>query len=462
MNEQPLDPGLRAVFALVPGVAPVAMVDRALAEASTIPQRRPRFPGLDPRAWPPRPRTVSDPAVRRSARLMFVTAVTLLLIAGVVAVGARLLETRPPRATIEIAGSLAFELLGPQALALPDGRILAYGQGTESIFDPATGESANVSLGPFVGPAALALPDGRVLLLGSVDRAPSSTRATVVGILDPATGAVTIVGELPVYTFDPGLAVLADGRLLVSGGLDPSAPVVGYFDMVWAFDPATGTATSLAPLRQPRMNHSMVVLDDGRVLIAGGAGPEAGASGGDVLEVETYDPETGESSVVGTINPGRGLAAGPAVRLGDGRVLVPGGFIPDPPCGASRNYRQATFIYDPIADELVPGPELPHAVGSAVALLDSRAVVFGNRSVMTGGCDSGTEPFLEPWLGVVDPTDGTVYESTDTRTGAGTLALELDSAYEIGVLLPDGRVALITGGPDDPIPNRVDILTIGD
>jgi len=462
MNEQSLDPALRAVFALGPGAAPVAMVDRALAEARTIPQRRPRFPGLDPRAWPPRPRTLSDPAVRRSARLALVATVTLLLVAGVVAVGSRLLETRPPRATLESAGSLAFVLIGPQALALPDGRILAYGQGTESIFDPVTGESANVSLGPFVGPAALALPDGRVLLLGSVEREPSSRGATVVGILDPASGAVTIVGELPSSAFDPGFVVLADGRLLVSGGLDPSAPVVDYFDTVWAFDPATGTATPLAPLRQPRMNHSMVVLDDGRVLIAGGGGPEAGASGGDVLEVEIYDPATGASSVVGTINPGRGPAAGPAVRLGDGRVLVPGGFMPDPLCGQSRNSRQATFIYDPIADELVPGPELPHGVGTAVALLDGRAVVFGTRYVPPRGCVSGTGPHFEPWLGVVDPTRGTVYESTDPRTGGGTLALELDRAYEIGVLLPDGRVALITGDPDDPSPNRVDILTIGD
>lgn len=460
MNEQALDLGLRALFALGPDAAPVAMVDRALAEASAIPQRRPRFPGLDPRAWPPRPRTLSDPAVRRSARLVLVLAISLLLVAGVVAAGARLLEARPPRVTLERAGTLQFTLLEPRALALQDGRILVHGQGTESIFDPSTGKSANVSFGPFDGPTAMALPDGRVLLLGSVDRPPASTRRLVVGILDAATGEVTIAGELPTYTFDPGLVVLADGRLLVSGGLDAADPA-SYFASVWAFDPVTGMTTMLAPLSQPRLDHSMVALDDGRVLIAGGAGPGAAASAGDVLEVVIYDPATGESSVVGTINPGRSLTAGPAVRLGDGRVLIPGGAIPDPPCGVYRNYRQATFIFDPDDDKLVAGPELPHFVGNAVALDDGRVIVFGNRLVDPEGCRGGIDPYPDPWLGVVDPSHGVVYESTDPLTGAGTLALKIERPYEAGVRLPDGRVALIASESEDPGPNAVDILTIG-
>jgi Kelch motif len=76
----------------------------------------------------------------------------------------------------------------------------------------------------------------------------------------------------------------------------------------------------------PREDHTAVLLDDGRVLVAGGTTSEESPR---ILSAEIFDPETGKWTLTGSMNVGRSEIEYAAVRLQDGRVLVTGGhFMP--------------------------------------------------------------------------------------------------------------------------------------
>jgi Galactose oxidase, central domain len=88
----------------------------------------------------------------------------------------------------------------------------------------------------------------------------------------------------------------------------------------WAF---TGS------LNQPRAyhtaTHTATLLSDGRVLVAGGAGPRPQTFPYPGLaSTELYNPATGNWTVTGSLNDGRLLHT--ATLLRDGRVLVAGGW----------------------------------------------------------------------------------------------------------------------------------------
>ena len=410
---------------------------------------------------PAHSRSSAHPEGRRVARLIVALVVVLLLATAVVVVGSRLLEQRPVPPSLVPAGSLKSTVHNPSAHALGDGRVLIIGSSGDQViaafFDPRTGESREFAVTNFatgVGPA-LPLPDGRIIVSGIVDS--SASDPPTIGILDPATGAVALAGKMLANRFSEAQVVLADGRVLISGGLDVTGSTSAILASVEVFDPDTATFSPLAPLLQPRMRHSMLALGDGRVLVVGGSG----VAGSDVLEVEVYDPVTGRSTIVGTIGPGRGLTAGPPVLLSDGRVLIPGGAIAGGGCGGVEGARQAMYVFDPTTNKVVPRRPLLHFVEGAVATIDRRVVVFGLSTAVPGGCDSGGEPLLYPWLGVYDPETGTTVETADPTTGIETLHVRIDHQYVAGATLPDGRIALIADDFNRPVDNPIDLFTLG-
>jgi hypothetical protein len=71
-------------------------------------------------------------------------------------------------------------------------------------------------------------------------------------------------------------------------------------------------------MRDARLKHPAVLLQDGKVLVAGGLGQS-----GFLTSAELYDPSSGTWSSTGSMTQGRGFHA--AVLLNDGKALVVGG-----------------------------------------------------------------------------------------------------------------------------------------
>ena len=500
MNEMSFDRDLRELLSSGPRSAPAATVDHALSSAARTPQRRPRIARLDRRAWPPIARSVSDPGVHRVGRLAL-AALVVLLLGAAVAVGARLL-IRPPSVTVTPAGALEQVVTAPTAIVWPDGRVLVQGQvGGRYLFDTTTGASEGLRFGDGWALArAAVLPDGRVVLTKRPEVNDSADGSVHVAFYDPATGEVHPSGSYATPWLGQSTLLLRDGRILISGGIVapheaqpcsflacegfPLATVTpnvdmteGARDVVTVFDPATGQITEVGHLAVPRGLHSMIELDDGRILVMGGGDYGADpTAGGEALAVEVLDLSTGTSKVVGRLERTMYPLLPSGNRLADGRVLIRGSGVAEYPCGLPQPPasgqpvehvpevdHQVTYVFDPREDRVTDGPLLPHFWGgdNIVPLADGRALAFGYFYVVPADCSPQPTGVTNPWLAVIDLGRNTVYESYDGMTGRSSLDVDVTREYGAGVQLPDGRVALVGDDADQRVKNAIDLVTVG-
>ena len=155
------------------------------------------------------------------------------------------------------------------------------------LYDPASGSwVAGPSPPGEEASTLLALPDGGALLVGETrcERYPEvlgqiCSPTTAAYLLVPGAGGWTTVDPMLVARTHPAAVVLADGRVLVTGGFgDPcrsgglggwSCPPIASAEL---FDPASGTWTRLAPMPSARGEVAATLLSDQSVLIAGGGG----------------------------------------------------------------------------------------------------------------------------------------------------------------------------------------------
>lgn len=168
----------------------------------------------------------------------------------------------------------------------------------------------------------LPLPDGRLLLQGDV--IPPSVGTNTVEVYNPESRTFQRVGQQLALRWQDTSAILHDGRLLIVGGRtnSPNSDVVGTAELL---DPVSGLTTPTGSLNIPRTTARAITLQDGRVLIIGGTpfGPN-----GTSLASELYDPEIELFTLCGGLIINRPASAVSATVLQDGRVLVAGGSTP--------------------------------------------------------------------------------------------------------------------------------------
>jgi large repetitive protein len=133
-----------------------------------------------------------------------------------------------------------------------------------------------------------------------------------------AEGAWSATGSLHTLRSDPAVVRLQDGRVLAAGGWDSSQGVVGSAEI---YDPATGAWTLTGSMHVPRSGAAVALLQDGRVLVAGGRGGLGGVS--PLSSAELFDPASGQWQLIQSMADTRGEPS--VVSLQDGRVLVTGG-----------------------------------------------------------------------------------------------------------------------------------------
>jgi len=182
---------------------------------------------------------------------------------------------------------------------------------------------------------------------------------------------------------------------------------------------ASGHWTMTAHLANARHQHMMVLLNDGRVLVAGGM---QGAS--PLSSSEIYDPQAGRWSPGGNLAVGRAATSG--VVLSDGKVLLAGGCL-----GACNEPAGVTELYDPQTDTWSQTGSLN------VPRYFHTSTLLGNGKVLvTGGCDSMNCATETASVEIYDP---------GTRTWSSAAPLMEARYRHTATLLANGQV-LVTGG----------------
>lgn len=263
---------------------------------------------------------------------------------------------------------------GPTTM-LADGRVLS---GTPSplddepllpaeVWDPATGEWTTTGTQATGTGVAVTLPDGRVLVAGGIDwsvEAPLSRSE----LWDPETGEWELAG--PMRTARTNHSMVVSGQAYVFGGM-AVYPGGDALPATEVFDATAGTWSRVGDMNDPRGNLKVVALDDGRLLAAGGA-RRSGGYQDPVASVEIFDVSTGTWEVAAAMQ--RPRAQHVLVVLDDGRVLAAGGTEDDAYEGGT-----SAEIYDPATDQwsLTEEMRIPRQGMAAALRPDGDVLVAG-------------------------------------------------------------------------------------
>ena len=118
------------------------------------------------------------------------------------------------------------------------------------------------------GHTATLLTTGKVLVAGGfVGGGIGGTNSAE--LYDPNTGLWTPTDPFPIAVYRHCAVLLPNGKVLAMGGIGPT----GTTNMAAVFDPASGTNgkwTTVSPMNVSRRSHSATLLANGKVLVTGG------------------------------------------------------------------------------------------------------------------------------------------------------------------------------------------------
>ncbi|GAB4111869.1 MAG: hypothetical protein OHK0050_12090 [Roseiflexaceae bacterium] len=350
-------------------------------------------------------------------------------------VGDFCLELRPAFPNQALPSGLLFHTLVP----LADGSLIAIGGSVATTianetvsnpdvfrYDPQTGDWSTIgSIGAgYAGGIIAHLDDDRILITGGTPlyQEQAATQRTI--IFDPASGETTTAADIGYSFTSAASVVLADGRVLVSGGYITSDDQTIPYTTTMIYDPAADSWQEAAPMAINRVNHRLTLLEDGRVLATGGLTWNATANQfNDTGVVTIYDPNTDTWQDAPEMQSVRQYHS--AVRLNNGQVLVVGGFTRE-----KVGTNVVAEIYDPAANTwrdigLPPGDH--SGITNALLLPDGTVFVVGGGYYFQGNSRA---------VSIYDPASNTWSERAPL--------VILRSLHQMA-LLPDGHV-LVVGG----------------
>ena len=184
------------------------------------------------------------------------------------------------------ANTSSYDFMFPRNFIAPDGRVFGYDSTGKMYYVNTSGSGSLTSAGQFSGPtgsdasAAMFRP-GRILQFGG-----NSSGALVIDI-NGATPSVSDTQSLSARRRLVNATILADGKVLATGGSDVWNTMDGAQFSADIWNPATGTWTRGASAQRARLYHSNAVLmPDASVLVMGGGAPGPQNN----LNVEVYYP----------------------------------------------------------------------------------------------------------------------------------------------------------------------------
>jgi hypothetical protein len=334
--------------------------------------------------------------------------------------------------------------LSHTATVLADGRVLVVGgsptaaASSAEIYDPQTNtwSSAAPPTSSRVDHTATLLRTGAVLVVSGASAE----------LYHPFVGWIP-AGRLSIARTHHTATLLDDGRVLVTGGIDVSLSTYAVDRVLAAaelYDPGTNVWLPATSMRSRRMDHTATRLADGRVLVAGGLGSELND------RAEMYDPRADRWSDAGAL-PAR-TAHHAATLLPSRRVLLTGGIGAPGDSVTGPRALATTQVFDPTSDvwSLGAGMASPRFGHSATLLRNGSVLVAGSTPLGHGGAEL-YDPKTNTWSPVPGVTiERYGYTATVLRDGRVLLA----GGRAAGVLtradLYDPRVAGMPAPAGDP------------
>ena len=246
------------------------------------------------------------------------------------------------------------------------------------------------------------------LLLGAVSVL-LCTSLTLPSVALAQQGTFVPTGSLNTGRSSHTATLLNNGKVLVAGGTDSSNAHLASAEL---YDPATETFTLTGSMNTTRSSQQATLLANGKVLVAGGD-----SSGG--VTAELYDPTTETFTPTGSMNTAHALFT--ATLLNNGKVLVAGGQIVNPVQLASAE------LYDPATGIFTPTGSMNTGRWGHTATL------LNNGKVLVAGGYSPGENTAE----LYDPATGTFTPTGSMNQG------RLNGA---ATLLKNGMVLVVGGG----------------
>jgi len=283
---------------------------------------------------------------------------------------------------------------------------------------------------------ATLLNNGKVLIAGGEDA--GSNAFNTAELYDPATGMFSAAGSMTVPRAAHTATLLGNGKVLITGGSSGGITGLGALSSAELYDPSTNTFTATTGnMTAARVEHSATLLQNGKVLIAGGDvifwNEVANTSIMTLASAEIFDPATGTFTKTGS-NMTTPRESHTATLLNSGKVLIAGGSdntLGNPTPAATLYATSETF--DPSTGTFT-------AAGMMTTQRDYfTANLLSSGKVLAAGGESNAN--TEASADLFDPTSGNF-----TATGNMTEA----RFYQDASTLNDGTV-LVTGGSDNSI-----------
>jgi hypothetical protein len=240
--------------------------------------------------------------------------------------------------------------------------------------------------------SATMLNNGQILVVGGVS-CPSSSSCTYLNsaeLYNPDSSLFANSGTMATARSAPTV-LLNNGKVLVAGGYScDGSGNCSSLSSAEIYDPATGTFGSAGTMTVARSDHTMTVLGDGTVLIASGQNCTSATSCSALSSAEIYDPKAGTFTSTSSVMSAPRFGASP-VLLNSGSVLIAGGFD-------GTNLPAAAEIYSPANGFTGTGASLnvPRFYSSATLLNSGQVLVAGGLTCNLPGCPSNAAEIYDP------------------------------------------------------------------
>ncbi len=241
------------------------------------------------------------------------------------------------------------------ATLLPNGKVLIAGGrrtfrdelDSAELYDPVlhkftlTGKMHSAR----AGHTATLLSDGKVLVAGGFQPGEALASAE---LYDPGSGTFSATGSMTVAREWHTATLLANGKVLIAGGASNQTGITPTAEL---YDPATGRFAATGDMTVARALHYAAVLRNGEVMIVGGVrggGPNFFFSGHNYLaSAELFSQGQGRFNLLPSTGSGGQIGSnGSAVLLDNGKVLIAGGIEGEVITSSARLYDpgQAQFL----------------------------------------------------------------------------------------------------------------------